>query len=75
MLPIIQGHFMISVITDLFVDGGGGQRGECPPIFLVRRYSFFGYWVEEVQIKKWGESGAKGNKYLNDRFKPISPSL
>jgi len=33
--------------------GGGGEEANAPPIFFISKISyFFGYWVEEPQIKE-----------------------
>jgi hypothetical protein len=51
--------------------GRGG--GECPQIFiLLKKRFFFGYWVEERQIKQnWDESRGKCCVYIKDSFKKI----
>ena len=46
----------------------GSRRGgpNAPPIFLLPKISFFGYYVEKGQIRSWGESGGKGCTYIKD---------
>jgi hypothetical protein len=36
---------------------GGRQRRQMPPIILLPKDNYLGYWVEEDQIKNWGYSG------------------
>jgi len=41
-----------------------------PIFFLPKNSFFFDYGVKEGQIKKWGENGGKGCKYITFWFKP-----
>lgn len=44
-----------------------------PSIFIIPLNSFFGYWVEEGQLKKGIWVGGKGCMYMKIWFRPIFP--
>lgn len=53
---------------------GRGQQGrsKCPTNIFLPDSKFFGYWVDEGQIKESGGNGCKC-LYIKDWFKPILP--
>jgi hypothetical protein len=50
--------------------GGGFQGANALPLFFIPN-NFFGYWIEEEQIKNCGESGESGCMNIKGWFKPI----
>jgi hypothetical protein len=67
-----------TIFASIGVTWGGGARGKNAlplPIFVCLRIIYFGYCVEEGQIKKRAECGGKECMYIKDWLKPTFPTF